>query len=257
MSKKRFTSIVVASCLAIMLMPAASAYAAGSVQLTGKAQIEFVSVSLDTASVLDYGSAAPGQTVTKTFTARNTGSLAADWDLRGSDATDTADDAWAIGSAAGADQFVWAAGGMGLNSIKLSTAWIRLADAVPADATHAVNLAFTFPTSAKSSLVHIAGATLRATGVGAPAATGQSFTFKTGTARETLIASADKPLDVSFENSTGVGCASKIHFLTGTFTKTSAMGENVAYHSDGLPAGTYQWVCGMGAGCETGWLTVQ
>lgn len=256
MSKKCFTSIVVASCLAIMLMPAASAYAADSVQLTGKAQIEFVSVSLDTASVLDYGSAAPGQTVTKSFMARNTGSLAADWDLRGSNATDTADDAWAIGSAADADQFVWAAGGMGLNSIKLSTAWIRLADAVPANATHAVNLAFTFPTSAKSSLVHAAGATLRATGVGAPAATGQSFTFKTGTARETLTAEANKPLDVSFENST-LGCTKAIHFLTGTFTKTSAMGENVAYHSDGLPAGTYQWVCGMGAGCETGWLTVQ
>lgn len=255
MLKERVASIVVASCLAVMLMPAASAYAADSVQLTGKAQMEFVSVSLDTMSVLDYGSAAPGQTVTKTFTARNTGSLAADWDLRGSDATDTADDAWAIGSAAGTNQFVWAAGGMGLNAVKLSTSWLRLADAVPADATHAVNLAFTFPTSARSSLVHVAGATLRATGVGTPAVTSQSISFNntTGT-HETLTAEANRPMNVTFNPST-MGCSANIHFTSGAFAKTSVAMQNVTIHSDGLPVGTYQWKCSM-ENCCYGTLTV-
>ena len=96
--------------------------------------MKYVSVSLETTDTLEYGLGEPGQTVARSFTVRNTGSLAADWDVLGADAADTAGDVWTIGPAAGPSQFAWEAKGAGLNTIKLSKSWQRLADGVSANA---------------------------------------------------------------------------------------------------------------------------
>lgn len=264
MLKRWAIPIIVAGCLAAMLVLGAPAYAGGSVQLTGKAQIKYVSVSLETTDTLDYGLAAPGESVTRSFTARNTGSLAADWDLLGGDATDPANDVWSIGSTAGPSQFVWEAGGVGLNTIKLSKAWQRMVDVVPANAALDVSLTFTFPTTSNSALVHSTVATLRATASGSPApsseepaTTTQSISFD-NTQHETLTAEANVPINVAFDPST-TGCSTSIAFVTlnpPAIVKTSAEGQNVAYHSEGLPPGTYQWKCYMDDCCY-GTLVVQ
>lgn len=250
--------MVVAACLAASLVPAVPAFAGSSVQLTGSAQIEYVSVSLDTTDTLNYGSGTQGGTVTKSFTARNNGSLAADWDVIATNATDTASDVWTLGTSAGANKFVWAASGAGVNPLSLSTSWQRLADAVGPDATRAVDLAFTFPTVAKSSLVHTAYATLRATGSGGAAPSTQSITFNNNVQGQVLHAVAGQPIDITFDPSV-MGCSANIAFVglsAPTIVKTSGVGQNVSYHSDGLPAGTYQWKCSM-TDCCYGSLVVE
>ena len=255
---------IVVGCLATMLVLGAPAYAGESVQLTGKAQIKYVSVSLETTDTLDYGLGVPGESVTRSFTVRNTGSLAADWDLLGADATDPANDVWSIGPTAGPSHFVWEAGGVGLNTIKLSKDWQRLVDVVPANAALDVSLTFTFPTTSNSALVHSTVATLRATASGTPATssgepatTTQSISFD-NTQHETLTAQANTPLNVTFDPST-VSCSASIDFVTlnpPAIVKTSGEGQNVAYHTEGLPPGTYQWKCYMDDCCY-GTLVVQ
>jgi hypothetical protein len=256
MLKGRLGSIAVAVCLVAMLVPVVPAFAGQSAQLTGTAMMENVSVTLVTTSTLDYGSGAPGATVTKSFTARNSGSLAADWDLIGSDATATAGgDCWSICNMAMPNMFCWTASGTGLNTIKLNkTSWLRLADAVPAYTNKDVDLAFKFPTTSNSAIAHTAVATLRATASGGGATTAQGVTFDT-TIHPTMTAPANTPLNITFDPSTA-GCATTIAFTSGSFTKTSAAGQNVTYHTDGLPAGTYQWKCDMD-NCHYGTLVVQ
>jgi hypothetical protein len=256
---KRMVSMLAATCLLAAMTPAMPAHASSSVQLTATAQIEYVSVTLETTNTLVYGTASQSTTVTKSFTARNNGSLAADWDMIATDATDTAGDCWSLGQACGPDKFAWVTSGTGVNPLSLSTSWQRVADGVPADSTKTVALAFTFPSSAKSSLVHKAVTTLRATVGGGPGSTTQSITFdNTPGTHQTLTASANKPIDVSFDPST-TGCSANIHFTTLSspqVVKTSAAGQNVTYHSDGLPAGTYPWKCSM-MNCCYGTLVVQ
>jgi hypothetical protein len=251
MLKKCVTSLVVAGCLALTLLPVSPVSAGESVQLTGRAQIKYVSVSLETTDTLDYGIAEPGQSVARSFTVRNTGSLSADWDMLGADATDAANDVWSIGPSAGPSQFVWEAKGAGLNTIKLSKSWQRVADAVPANAALEVELAFTFPTASLSSLVHSVVATLRATASGTTAPlTTQRIEFD-NTRHETLTAQANTPIDIVFVPSTS-GCSTSIDFPSLTspvLVKSSLDGQDVAYHSEGIPAGTYQWKCYMDDCC--------
>jgi hypothetical protein len=251
MLKRCLASLVVAGCLALTLLPVSPVSAGESVQLTGKAQIKYISVSLETADTLDYGLGEPGQTVARSFTVRNTGSLAADWDILGGDATDAANDVWSIGPTAGPSQFVWEVTGAGLNSLKLSKSWQRLVNAVPANAVLDVELAFTFPTGSLSALVHSVVATLRATASGTTApSTTQRIEFD-NTRHETLTAQANTPIDIIFVPSTS-GCSTSIDFPSLTspvLVKTSLDGQDVAYHSEGIPAGTYQWKCYMDDCC--------
>lgn len=70
-----------------------------------------------------------------------------------------------------------------------------------------------------------------------------------------VTAEAGKPIDVIFHYAGGsMMCASKIHFLSEGFTKTSS--DPLKYHSDGLPAGTYAWQCSM-MDCHYGNLMVK
>ena len=87
--------------------------------------------------------------------------------------------------------------------------------------------------------------------------TTQTLTFD-NTKHETLTAQANTPIDITFDPSV-MGCSANIHFVTldsPLVVKTSAMGENVTYHTDGLPAGTYQWKCSM-EDCCYGTLVVE
>ena len=72
----------------------------------------------------------------------------------------------------------------------------------------------------------------------------ESIVFKTGSSHQTLTAPANTPLEIKFDPST-MGCSANIAFTSGTFTKTSAEKENVAYSTDGLAAGIYKWKCSM------------
>jgi hypothetical protein len=68
-----------------------------------------------------------------------------------------------------------------------------------------------------------------------------------------VTARADTPIDVIFRHA--VGCGATIHFLTGSFSKTSS--DPLTYHSDGLPAGSYAWQCDMGPSCHGGTLIIK
>jgi hypothetical protein len=75
---------------------------------------------------------------------------------------------------------------------------------------------------------------------------------------QTLTAQANTPLDVSFGPKM-MACAANIHFVTldaPLVVKTSGMGQDVSYHSEGLPAGTYPWKCSM-MDCCFGTLVVE
>ena len=68
-----------------------------------------------------------------------------------------------------------------------------------------------------------------------------------------VVAPANTAIDVVFSHA--VGCGATIHFLTGSFAKTSS--SPLTFHSDGLPPGSYAWQCDMGPSCHGGTLVIQ
>ena len=165
---------------------------------------------------------------------------------------------------AGPSQFVWEARRSGLNTIKLSKSWQRLVDVVPANAALDVGLAFTFPTASNSALVHSTVATLRATASGAPATSSESRDDNPEHhVRQHQARNAHRRRRTAPSTSPSIRAPRDAprpsHFVTLTapeIVKTSVEGQNVAYHSEGLPPGTYQWKCYM-EDCCYGTLVVQ